>query len=174
MKKVILAAVLAALAFGAVGAHAGQGGNCSPEGTWYGYNTLGNLWIVTISRSGPQSFTTVMDNGVNLLFPGTTQSTDWRGEFVKTGPRQFDWTTMAYWRAEEGDGAPFSPFAFVLGLCPLTAEFTGCDSFQGEGVCDVYGFFTIEQDPFEEGIPLGEGTPLQGSFKRMPMTYPIP
>ena len=60
--------MLVALAIGATGLQAGQGGNCSPEGTWYGYNTFGYLWIITITRSGPDSYTTVMDNGANLLF----------------------------------------------------------------------------------------------------------
>ena len=169
MKKVILAAVLAALAFGAVGAHAGQGGNCSPEGTWYGTNSDGALWIVTITRSGPNSYTTVMDDGANVFDPVVTHATDWRGEFVKTGPGAYDWTTMQLLRTVEGFTFPFG-----LGLCPLTAEFTGCDSWEGEGVCSFYGFFSQEQDPFEEGFLFLEAPPLHASFKRMPMVYPTP
>jgi len=67
-----------------------------------------------------QSFTTVMDNGANLLLEGVEQSTDWRGEF------------------------------------------TGCDSWQERGVCELYGFFTVDQDPFEEGIFLGPIDELPG------------
>jgi len=79
-KNVLVAAIVVGLALGTAVAQAGQGGNCSPDGTWYGYNTGGYLWIITITRSGPNSYTTVMDNGANLLFPGIAQDTDWRGE----------------------------------------------------------------------------------------------
>lgn len=152
-------------------AQAGMGGNCSPEGTWYGNNDAGNEWIVTIDRSGPTSFTCVMDYGVNLPFEGVMQQTDYRGEFVKTGPHQFDWTTMAYGLPEPG--GIWDPFDYLLALCPLTAEFTDCDSFEGGGVCEVYGFFA-GQDPFEEGVFLLAVDELQASFKRMPMTFPVP
>jgi hypothetical protein len=170
MKKALVLSMLAALAVGVAAAQAGQGGNCSPEGTWYGYNTSGLLWIITITRSGPNSYTTVMDNGANLLLPGIAQDTDWRCEFVKTGSGQYDWTTMAYWRAD--DSGAFPPF--VLGLSPLTAEFDGCDSWQGEGICDLYGFFDVSEDPFETGLYLGSSSPLVAFLKRMPMTFPTP
>ena len=152
-------------------AQAGQGGNCSPEGTWYGNNDHGNEWIVTIDRSGPTRFTCVMDYGVNLLGQDVLQQTDYRGDFIKTGPNQFNWTTMAYGRTVEG--GVWDPFPFLLALCPLTAEFTGCDSFEGEGSCDIYGYFA-GQDPFEEGVFLLNGGELKASFKRMPMTFPVP
>lgn len=178
MKRMIVVMMVAALVAGGAAVQAAQddqsgrgerGGRCSPEGTWYGYNSEGNLWIVTISRSGPKSFTTVMDNGANLLFPGAAQSTDWRGEFVRSGPWQYAWTTMAYWRAEDDSGFP----PFVLGFCPLTAEFDDCDSFQGGGICDLYGIFDVTEDPFETGLYLGSSSePLFATFKRMPMTYP--
>jgi len=166
MRRAICAAILAALTFGASSALAGQGGNCSPEGTWYGYNDEGFVWIVTISRSGPNSFTTVMDWGANLNEPWMAGSTDWRGELVKTGPRSYDWTTMALYSTNE----PTIPF--VLGYGPFTAEFTGCDSFTGAGSSSFYGFLSYDQDPFEVGILVGEGEPINGYFRRMPMTYP--
>ena len=97
--------------------------------------------------------------------PSAENGTGWRGEFVKTGPKSYDWTTMAL--AVGGEGFPF-PFA--LGFCPWTAEFTGCDSWQGEGICSYYGFFSFDQDPFEEGILLFDDTPGQAFFERMPMT----
>ena len=170
MKRACVLAIMVVLAVGAATVQAGQSGNCSPEGTWYGYNTFGDLWIITISRSGPNSYTTVMDDGANLLFPGVAQSTDWRGEFVKTGPGAYDWTTMAYWRAD--DSGAFPPF--VLGLCPLTAQFDGCNSWQGQGVCDLYGFFDVSEDPFETGSYLGSSDSLVANLKRMPMNYPTP
>jgi len=89
---------------------------------------------------------------------------------VKTGPGQYDWTTMAYWRAEESSGFP----PLVLGFCPLTAEFDGCDAWYGGGVCDLYGFFEVSEDPFETGLPLGSGSPLTAFLQRMPMSYPVP
>jgi len=61
-----------------------------------------------------------------------------------------------------------------MGYCPWTAEFTGCDSWQGEGFCNFYGFLTPEDDPFEDGFPIFQGEPAQAFFKRMPMTYPTP
>jgi len=151
-------------------AQAGQGGNCSPEGTWYGDNTFGAQWIVTITRSGPNTYTTVMDEP-GPPWEGATHDTDWRGELVKTGPHQYAWTTMAYALAEVG--GPWSPFEFLLGHCPLTAEFTSCDSWEGSGICDFYGYF-LGQDSFEEAIYVLSLEELQASFKRMPMTFPVP
>lgn len=167
MKRLSLAMIAVVLVFAAAGAQAGMSGNCSPEGTWYGHNDAGDVWIVTITRSGPSSFTTVMDYGANVWDPVLVLAgTDWRGEFVKTGPQSYDWTTMALLRGKPG--AP--PFA--LGFCPLTAEFTDCDSWQGEGSCTFYAFLDHDADPFEEGFPILFGDPLQAFFKRMPMSYP--
>ena len=168
MKRVLITMIVAALAFGAAVAQAGQGGNCSPEGTWYGDNNWGYIWIVTISRSGPKSFTTVMDNGANPLSEDLEQSTDWRGELVKTGPHEYDWTTMAYWRVVAG---AYGPFPLVLGLCPASAEFTSCDSWQAAGYCEIYGYFPGD-DPFADGIYLGTEDGLLAQFKRMPMSFP--
>ena len=169
MKRLVAGIFVLVVALGSVGAMAGESGNCSPEGTWYGYNDQGAVWIVTITRSGPDSFTTVMDNEANLLEPVVSQVTDWRGEFVRTGPGEYDWTTMALMRGNE-----LAPVPFALGLCPLTAEFTGCDSWQGGGTCEFYGFFDPGDDPFEDSFFLFEGEPLQAFFKRMPMSFPAP
>ena len=168
MKRLVSTILVLGLLLGAGSLEAGQGGKCSPEGTWYGHNDGGEAWIVTITRSGPSSFTTVMDYGANVLDSVVVASTDWRGEFVKTGPKSYDWTTMALLRGDPN--APVPPFA--LGFCPLTAEFTGCDSWQGEGTCAFYGFLAYDADPFEENFPIPFGGPLQASFKRMPMSYP--
>ena len=167
MRKLSCAVILAGLILVPAAAYPGQGGNCSPEGTWYGNNTEGSLWIVTISRSGPNSYTTVMDTGANPPLEGVSLSTDWRGEMVKTGAGTYDWTTMAQLRTVEG-----FPFPLGLGFCPLTAEITGCDSWQGEGICSFYGFFSHDQDPFEEGFLFLESEPFEAFARRMPMTYP--
>lgn len=60
----------------------------------------------------------------------------------------------------------------MLGFCPLVAEFDGCDRWTGEGICDLYGFFEVTEDPFETGLYLGSSHPLVATLKRMPMTYP--
>jgi len=169
MKRLILVAVVVGLMFGGTSVFAGQSGKCSPEGTWYGYNTIGGLWIVTISRSGPQSYTTVMDWGPNLPMSesyGAIAAADWRGEMVKTGPKEYAWTTMSYW--VYGPEGPYS-----LGYCPLRAEFTSCDSWQGSGDCHWYDFGNFWDDPFVGGDPIPGGS-LEAFFQRMPMTYPVP
>jgi hypothetical protein len=150
-------------------ADAKKASNCSPEGTWYGYNDEGLVWIVTISKSGPKSYTTVMDNSINPIDPALTASTDWRGEFVKSGPRTYKWTTMAFWSVKT---APDQPIPFGLGLWPLTARFTSCNSWEGTGECSFYGFFNHDADPFKDGFLLFSNPPLQALFKRMPMTFP--
>ena len=76
---------------------------------------------------------------------------------------------MYLFRSVEGFSHPLG-----LGLCPLEAEFTGCDSFEGLGTCSFYGFFSEEQDPFEEGELLLETGPRQISLKCMPITFPTP
>ena len=169
MRRLLTTIIVLGLFLCVPSADAGQGGNCSPEGTWYGYNDEGLVWIVNINRSGPRSFTTVMDSGVIPVGPPVTSSTDWRGEFVKKGARTYRWTTMAYLAAEVSST---QPFPFVLGLCPLTAEFTSCDSWEGTGSCSFYGFLDHDDDPFEEGFFLFSNPPLQASFKRMPMSFP--
>jgi hypothetical protein len=110
-----------------------------------------------------------MDFGANPLDPALIGSTDWRGEFVKSGPRTYDWTTMAFLSAHV---TPEQPFPFAIGLCPLSAEFTSCDSWEGTGQCSFYGVFSHDSDPFEDGYFLFSNPPLHAFFKRMPMTYP--
>ena len=167
MRRMLFSTLLVVLALTAASVQAGQGGQCSPEGTWYGYNSEDALWIVTITRSGPKSFTTVMDVGTYPPIPTIAASTDWRGEFVKTGPGEYDWTTMAYYRGDETSSIPY-----YLGFCPLSAQLIDCDSWWGSGACQIYGFFTPDQDPFEEGFLLQTNDPLEAFFQRMPMTYP--
>ena len=165
---IAIAGLLALLLVSAPAAAGGRGAGaepCSLRGTWYGYNNIGNVWILTISRSGPDRYSVVMDSGVNQLFPGTTASTNARGELVKTGRRSYAWTTMFYVALDETyEGIPYG-----LIYAPLEAKMTSCDTFKGKGAVELYGFFH-GQDPLVEGIPFGPGETIKAFFRRMPMT----
>lgn len=139
--------------------------NCSLKGTWYGYNTHGAVWIVTITRSGPGTYSIEMDSGANPVYAGTTGGTNFRGELVKTGAKKYDFTTMAFFPIEEGFGIPYT-----LGYCPLTAKKTGCHTWEGKGVCAPARGFFHGQDPFVDGFPVVEGEGrLKVYFRRMPV-----
>ena len=145
-----------------------KGENCSLKGTWYGYNTQGAVWIVTITRSGPGTYSIDMDAGANPTIPATTGNTNWRGELVKTGAKKYDFTTMAIFPVEEGLAVPYA-----LSYCPLTAKKTGCHTWEGKGTClPVRGFFH-GQDPYEDGFEVAESEGrLKVYFRRMPVSFP--
>ena len=135
--------------------------NCSLKGTWYGFNNHGNTLVGTVTRTGKGVYSVVFDTGASFI-EGTTGATNWRGDIVKIGAKKYQLTTMAFFPFQEGLGIPLG-----MGLCSVTLKKEGC-TFKGvQGSCDFYGFFE-GQDPFTEGIPLGEPSRLKSTFRRMP------
>ena len=82
MKKVLVSlavlGLLLATAPGAVEAKK-SGDTCSIEGTWYGYNGLGETFVVTITRTGSKRYSAVGQAPVGgLPYPEVARFLQWR------------------------------------------------------------------------------------------------
>ena len=134
---------------------------CGLKGTWYGLNNHGDDLVATYTRTGRGVYAVNIDYPASLV-PGTTAGSSWKGELVKVGAKKYQLTVMSFFRLEEGIGLPMA-----MGHCSITSKKLGCDLMQGKGTCSFFGF-VHGQDPFTEGIPLAEPTPIKNLFRRMP------
>jgi hypothetical protein len=155
-----VAMVLVALPAFANGPGGGAGNECSPNGTWFGSNGLGQDYLFTITRVGGGRYTAVSDG---LTVPDfCSENTAFRGDLVRTGPDTFElrqilicdsYGTLLLW-ASSGE-----------------VVFTDCDHF--DALFDNIGAYfwapgiTPFVDPFD--VPLiPPGDPLPASYDRMP------
>jgi hypothetical protein len=60
---------------------------CSPEGTWYGSNSLGENYLFSVTPTGGGRFTAVAEGLLDRTY--CLEATGWRGELVRTGPRSY-------------------------------------------------------------------------------------
>lgn len=139
--------------------------SCGLKGTWFGFNNHGNNLVGTVARTGRGTYSVVFDSGASLI-PGAEAGTNWRGEIVKIGAKKYRLTVMAFFPLEEEVGLPLG-----MGYCSVTSKKMGCSLLEGKGTCGFYGFFH-GQNPFTEGIPLGEPSRLKNAFHRMPVMDP--
>jgi hypothetical protein len=156
-------------------------GTCRIEGTWYGFNTFGETYIISFNRTGAKTYTAV---GQAPLAPAqffsfiTGEFPATQGELFKTGRNKYDTSWMAtswidpsydFDTDENFSGAGCGSGWDLMALAvwgPL--RMPTCDSWTA--VFDlnwiVYQFGT---DPFEDGChmgnPFGQG---QGFYQRLP------
>jgi hypothetical protein len=166
MKSLKRAAVSLAMILIVIPAMAGAPGNgggnrCSPDGTWYGTNALGQNYLITVNRIGGGRYTAVAEglNDPNFC----DENGAFRGDLVRTGPNTYVLRQLLLCKL---DG--------VLYLWASEGElvFTGCDHF--DAVFDNIGvylwapgitpFVTPYDIPF---IPPGD--PLTAAYDRMPL-----
>ena len=169
MRRVIVGLVIVAALCIAVPAtlEAKVAPTCKIEGTWYGFNTVGEAYIISFNRTGGRTYTAIGQAPLSPAaffsfitgeFPGT------QGELLRKGRHRFDSSWMAIsWvdPAYDFDTDPFFGSAgcgsgwdlMALDIWgPLTMP--TCDSWTATFDADfiVYSFGT---DPFEDGCRLG-------------------
>jgi hypothetical protein len=167
-RNIVVAAVAAALIVVAAPAVAkqpggGAGDECSPTGTWYGSNGLGQNYIFTVTRVGANRFTAVAQGLTDPSF--CIEATAWRGEMARTGPDTYELRQILLCESPD--------FGLVLwgGLGELT--FTDCNHFDAS-FTDIGAYVwgagaTPFVDPFD--IPFivpPDDPPLPGWYDRMP------
>ena len=92
-KRWMVAVAVVAIALVGVSAFAqdaGEGGRraCSPEGTWFGSNAIGENYIFTITGVGGERYMAVADGLNDPAF--CAEASKWRGEMVKTGRNRYE------------------------------------------------------------------------------------
>ena len=164
-KRWMVAVAVVAIALVGVSAFAqdaGEGGRraCSPEGTWFGSNSIGENYIFTITGVGGGRFTAVADGLLDTAF--CAEATGWSGEMVKTGRNRYDIRQILLCDAYG---------TLLLWVAEGEVVLTDCDHF--DALWDTAGAyfwgtgFTPFVDPFD--IPMTPpGEPGTASYDRMP------
>ena len=154
---------------------------CKIEGTWYGFNTAGEVFVQTIHRTGAKTYTAVAQGPMAAIpvFAFTTGAFNgFHGDLVRTGFNEYDATWLIIDRIDAtydfdadpyfggaGCGAGWDLMALVV-FGPVTMP--TCDDWTTTYDLDfiVYSFGT---DPFVAGCsmgnPFGSG---QGFHQRLP------
>ena len=170
MKRVFLSLMILGLLIAAPGVLEARGGDkCSIEGTWYGFNGLGESFVITITRTGSQRYSAVGQAPAGALeFPGVEgYFSGVQGDLVRTGPARYDSTWMLIWRVDPDEWFGFELFAIVpYGEIWMTS----CDTFEAVFGADLF-LYNLGDDPFEDGFQLDPVDPYPASYTRLPK-YP--
>jgi len=145
--------------------------SCKIQGTWYGTNELVETYVLTISRTGPKTYSAVGQSpalppdpnvipGVIAPFFGV------QGDLVRTGPGTFDSTWMLIWWVDP------NIYGFqLMAIVPFgEVVLTSCDSFEATFGTDLY-LYNFGQDPFEDGVLFDSLEPYGAAYRRLP-SYP--
>lgn len=139
-------------------------GPCTIEGTWYGFNSLGEVFVITITRTGAKTYSAVglQPEIPPSAFPGLISSHSIQGDLTKKGARTFESSWMAIWALD--------PEIWGYGLGNLTASgevtLTSCDTWEATFTTDILGF-DLGDDAFE-GEELVTFPPYVAFYQRLP------
>lgn len=139
-------------------------GPCTIEGTWYGFNSLEEVFVITITRTGAKTYSAVgLQPEVPLTsFPGLISSHSIQGDLTKNGPGTFDSSWMAIWALDSE--------IWGYGLGNLTARgevtLTSCNTWEATFTTDILGF-DLGGDAFE-GEVLATFPPYVAYYQRLP------
>ena len=150
----------------------GKAQGCSIKGTWYGFNALGEAFLITITKTGSKTYSGIGQApalppdptfypGVVAGFYGT------QGDLTKAGPNRYDTTWMNIWRLD-----PEQWMGFDMGAIVSYGEIQmpDCDTWQASFRFEAIGY-NFGEDPFEAGVLLDSGGPFTALYKRLPK-YP--
>lgn len=175
MKRVsvnlLVIGLLLAAAPGAVEAKE-SGDKCSIEGTWYGFNGLGETFVVTIMRTGSGRYSAVGQAPAGgLPYPEVEGYFDGvQGDLVRTGPGTFDSSWMVIWKLEP-DNTYWEGFEMLAVVPHGEVWMTGCNSFEALFGADLY-LYNFGDDPLEDGFQLDPVDPFPAYYKRLPRYEP--
>ena len=183
MKRVVVGLVILAVLCITVPATLEAKGapTCKIEGTWYGFNTFGETYIITINRTGGRTYTAIGQAPITPApffdfvigdFPAT------QGELLRSGRNNFaaswmgiSWVDPSYDFDSDpnfggaGCGAGWDLMALAV-RGPLTMP--SCDSWTGSFDLEFI-VYALGTDPFTDGCsmgnPFGGG---QGFYQRLP------
>jgi hypothetical protein len=165
MKRGFLVLTFVAAALLLPGALSANGDPCSLEGTWYGSNTYGGDYVMTIARTGAGSYSAVLVAGGDGA----------HGEFLRQpghGGRAYDTTWLGY-----GDGPDYGyPEGFKLMFYMHgEASQSGCDLWRATTDWDIYLFNAgVQEDPFAEAEYLFTLPGIELTYRRLPLGFQPP
>ena len=135
---------------------------CSLEGTWYGFNTAGGDYVMTIARTGAKSYSAWLVSGSGPA----------HGEFVRLPGGTFETTWMGY---ADGPLFGFPPGTKVMYYMYGDAAMDGCDLWTATTDWDIYLFNEgVSEDPFVDGVYQFSLPGIGLTYKRMPMEFAAP
>jgi hypothetical protein len=146
-------------------------GSCKIEGTWYGSNGLGDAFVITITRTGPKTYSAVGQSPALPPDPDVTPGViapffGVQGDLVRTGRSTFDSTWMLIWWVD-----PEIYGYQLMAIVPFgEVVLSSCDSFEAVFGTDVF-LYNFGQDPFEDGVLVNSLEPYGAAYKRLP-SYP--
>lgn len=136
-----------------------QGGRCSLEGAWFGWSGFGP-WTATLTETSSKGGTHVVHwaggNGEWFgLCAGSVRSEQGTGNFIRTGPRSFEFTTVNF--SLDADGLPVC----IWKNSGWGEVNLGCESGELFGSIEL---FAPDANPFADEpfyvFPAGEGNPF--------------
>ena len=153
MKRLWMIVVFVGLLAAALGTAQANADSCNLDGVWYGFNTFGEDFPMTITNTGGGHYTAVVIN------PNTSA----QGEFVFKRRGEYETTWLTY-----VDGEPFGYTGQWLAVYMTgDVEMTSCDSWSAASVWDVHTFTPgTGQDPFAN--PPVDSIPVSLFYTRIP------
>jgi hypothetical protein len=162
MKRVFVCVAFAGVLMLVPGIVGANGSPCSLEGTWYGYNTAGGDYIITIARTGAKSYSAWLVSGSGPA----------HGELVRQPTGGFQTTWMGY---ADGPAFGYPPGTKVMYYMYGEASMDGCDLWTAMTDWDIYLFNEgVQEDPFVDGVYQFSLPGIELTYKRMPMEFPAP
>ena len=138
---------------------------CSIAGTWYGYNELGEVFVITITRTAARTYSAVGQGPADpAAFPGVYESFSTQGDLTRTRAGEYDSSWMALWTLDPDIWGDFE-LGNVTAAGPITM--TSCDSWEATFTTQALGFH-FGEDAFADGVVLDELGPYAASYRRIP------
>jgi len=144
-----------------------QGGHslpCGIAGTWHGFNTSGEVFVITITRTGAGTFSAIGQGPSDpSVLPGVYESFSTQGDLTRSGPGEFESSWVGFSTLDP------TIYGFELGAIAAVGSVTmvGCDLWEASFSIELLGF-NLGEDPFEDGVSLGEFGPYDATYRRIP------
>ena len=149
MKRLWLALVVVGLVVSLPGV--AEAKTCKIEGLWYGHNSYGQDFTLTITKMAGGRYTALAMN------PDTYS----QGVLVSKGRGKFHATWMTYFIDEAGQWLAL----YMHGETTLTS----CNTLEAVTQWDIYAFNPgAGEDPLVDGFPVGSWPGMILSYKRVP------
>jgi hypothetical protein len=155
MKRIYFGLVLVGLLLAVPGTADAKNNSCKLDGLWYGFNTAGEDFVMTITNTGGRKYTALVIN----------PTANAQGEFIFKRRGKYETTWLAY-----ADGLPYGfPGKMLAVYMTGEMEMTGCDSWVAITDWYVYAFNPgVGEDPFVDGDLVNTWPDMELYYKRLP------